>query len=345
MVVRTMGERGRISYPPRMAKPEIPLTDEQRRLMTEFDRNLTRSRDEDSTLEISTRFFYEMFGASAVAIGVPDYADESKFHMSIVSEGKSASKSIEGTLQIDSRRTIELDDVPDETKAVLPEEGLEFIFSNGSGRVLETSGYENQRRVSYIVACAPAREGSTLRPFTQKEAEIFERFSERVASKLCDQHKMTIDSLTGLYAKRYGAKKLDDEYQRAMRDDNSMTVMVIDMDHFKDANDTKGHKYGDQVLRKLGEVIRGNTRPYDIAVRDGGEEIMVIMQKTTLEQGARRAEQIRKLIESEVRLKDGLAHTVSIGVASFPYVQNAATVKEHADRAMYAAKHLGRNQV
>jgi len=157
------------------------------------------------------------------------------------------------------------------------------------------------------------------------------------------------DPLTGLYNRRYMEESLAQEQHRITRSDSHLAVIMIDIDHFKQYNDTFGHDGGDAVLRALGAFFRLNVRGGDIACRYGGEEFILILSPSTAEVARQRAEKIR---EDARRLKLHHANcdlgtiTLSIGVAMFPeQACEAETIVKAADVAMYQAKRAGRDRV
>lgn len=155
------------------------------------------------------------------------------------------------------------------------------------------------------------------------------------------------DPLTGLFNRRYLIEMLNREIERARRENWPVSIIVIDIDHFKTLNDANGHKAGDLVLQALGKLLLSNTRASDIACRYGGEEFVIVMPNVYPLVAFERAEQIRLKFEwlrIPFEEKD-LSATISLGIAVFP--QNATGGDEvliRADRAMYQAKQTGRNR-
>jgi diguanylate cyclase (GGDEF)-like protein len=162
-------------------------------------------------------------------------------------------------------------------------------------------------------------------------------------------HLSMRDPLTGLYNRRYAEETMARELPRARRLGESIGVIVIDIDHFKNLNDTFGHDAGDFVLERTGELLRTATRNSDIACRFGGEEFAVILPGATLLVARNRAEAIRAALESlEIEFEGRFIGplTVSAGVASMPpHTQDWTHTLQQADRALYSAKQAGRNKV
>jgi diguanylate cyclase (GGDEF)-like protein len=161
------------------------------------------------------------------------------------------------------------------------------------------------------------------------------------------------DELTQLYNRRYFHTSLDAEISRAKRYAHSISLLILDIDHFKQVNDNHGHQIGDQVLSELGTTITSITRENDIVARYGGEEFAIILPEAELPEACDCAEKIRKAIEKKgFILEDGsfLNLTTSIGVASagrikIPVKDVAENIIKLADQALYKAKESGRNRV
>ncbi|MEN8209624.1 MAG: diguanylate cyclase, partial [Candidatus Fermentibacteria bacterium] len=157
------------------------------------------------------------------------------------------------------------------------------------------------------------------------------------------------DPLTDLFNRRYLEEALERELSRAHREDTPLSILMLDIDHFKVFNDTYGHRAGDAVLRGLGKLLSRNTREGgDIACRYGGEEFVVVLINTSLQNASHRAEQFRSGFEAMLISvgENDLTATVSIGIAAFPvHGATGEEVLNVADRALYRAKEAGRNRV
>jgi diguanylate cyclase (GGDEF)-like protein len=157
------------------------------------------------------------------------------------------------------------------------------------------------------------------------------------------------DSLTGLFNRHFMQISLDREISRAARRNQSLAVLMLDVDHFKNFNDTYGHAAGDTVLKAVAEIFRGSIRSEDIACRYGGEEFAIIIPDVTQDGVFERAEAIRHAVASlRVPLEQETFSelTVSIGVAVYPNDgEGADLLLRRADLALYRAKRQGRNQV
>jgi two-component system cell cycle response regulator len=156
------------------------------------------------------------------------------------------------------------------------------------------------------------------------------------------------DPLTGLWNYRYLRESLRREVERASRFGRMLAVLVLDLDHFKDVNDTYGHAAGDAVLGEFARRIRVGLREVDVAFRQGGEEFVVLLPETDAYGGAIVAERLGAAVRDRPMPVDGhtdqIPVTVSIGVAVFPeHGATAQQVLAAADRALYAAKKAGRD--
>jgi len=163
------------------------------------------------------------------------------------------------------------------------------------------------------------------------------------------EHQSIRDSLTNVFNRRFMEIALDRELRRAIRHRKPLSVLMLDIDRFKELNDTYGHEAGDVVLREVAALMRHAVRSEDTICRYGGEEFVVILPELGIDDALSRAESIRHLV-SELRLYhrgEALREiTISIGISVHP--QNGESADQLlglADRALYEAKHLGRNRV
>jgi diguanylate cyclase (GGDEF)-like protein len=157
------------------------------------------------------------------------------------------------------------------------------------------------------------------------------------------------DPLTGLYNRRFLEEFLLREVARANRKKHPLSIIALDIDHFKRINDTSGHGAGDVVLRRIALLLQGYVRTSDIACRVGGEEFSLLLPEASMQIATQRAEDIRKAVH-QLRLKyddhNLSAITISLGVAAFPEHGSAPeALIRAADRALYDAKERGRDRV
>ena len=160
------------------------------------------------------------------------------------------------------------------------------------------------------------------------------------------------DALTGLYNRWFVVEKIDSEINRALRHGSPMSLLMLDIDHFKRINDTFGHPAGDQVLQAIGKLLRESCRVYDIPGRYGGEEFCIVLPETKVGNTTVVAERIRSRLEStELPCGDtSIVVTASMGIAGMESGEGAdilspAALIDRADRALYTAKNRGRNRI
>jgi diguanylate cyclase (GGDEF)-like protein len=157
------------------------------------------------------------------------------------------------------------------------------------------------------------------------------------------------DSLTDLYNHRHVMDLVQQEFDRVGRYQESFSLLMVDVDHFKRINDAHGHPAGDAVLREIAQLLRDTLRTVDSLGRYGGEEFAAVLPHTGAEEARRTAERVRQRVEAHpFRAGDGQVRvTVSVGVATCPAagVDSPAALVREADRALYQAKEQGRNRV
>ncbi|HNO84648.1 MAG TPA: diguanylate cyclase [Anaerolineales bacterium] len=176
------------------------------------------------------------------------------------------------------------------------------------------------------------------------KAKIIEIDSLRV--QLQDQ--AIRDSLTGVFNRRFLAEALEREIAKANREDMPISIVMMDVDHFKSFNDTYGHKCGDAVLRDLAGFLTKNSRHGDIVCRYGGEEFVILMPEASFQNAFERAQSWQQAYASKtIEYEDkALKVTFSAGVASYPqHGPNGETILHAADHALYESKSNGRNRV
>lgn len=174
---------------------------------------------------------------------------------------------------------------------------------------------------------------------------IFRDISSALAIEKTLEYEATHDQLTGICNRRFSDILLEQEMERAKSQESALSVMMIDIDFFKDVNDRYGHQIGDQVLIQLPELIKKHIRSTDSLARWGGEEFLIILPNATLNGAEKLAEEIRRrfadfkfpVLESNI--------TVSIGIATFHKIDTLHTIIKRADDALYRAKRNGRNRV
>jgi len=187
--------------------------------------------------------------------------------------------------------------------------------------------HEKEKELKYI--------NKGLEKKIQERTKDLERLNEKL-------NKLAItDALTGIGNHRLFQESFEAELHRAERYERSLSLLIIDVDHFKIYNDTYGHSEGDKILKTLAGLLERATRKEDIVARYGGEEFAIIAPETSKKKAEELAERIRQAIHDEK-----LQLTVSIGLATFPIDgKSAKEIFTKADKALYQSKQSGRNLV
>ena len=201
-----------------------------------------------------------------------------------------------------------------------------------------------------------ARIGARLRAgvnATQAQDELLQR-EEELEQVLADNRRLeelaTTDALTGLLNRRALLDRLAGEVDRARRFKSQLSLLMVDLDHFKTVNDRHGHLAGDEVLRKVASLLSGIVRSIDVVARYGGEEFVIALPETVSDGAVVFAERLRERVAQEglkVASDSDFHLTCSVGVATFPspHVASLEALFARADEALYRAKSGGRNQV
>ena len=156
------------------------------------------------------------------------------------------------------------------------------------------------------------------------------------------------DDITMAFNHRYLNPRLVEEMERAGRSGGDVSLLYMDLDHFKSVNDKFGHAVGDAVLRSFADRVRTSVRRVDVLIRRGGEEFVLIMPATSATQAHATANRIQQNLHNEEMEVDGglrIRQTVSVGVATWDQRETPEQLEQRADAAMYEAKRLGRNRV
>jgi two-component system cell cycle response regulator len=246
---------------------------------------------------------------------------------------------------------------------------LSLAEADGLRLCSQTRSTDRTRHLPIIVIVDPGNEARLLRgldmgvndyimrPVDQNEmlARVRtqvkrKRYSDHLRNRLEESIEASvIDSLTGLHNRRYMETHLTTLVDEARRSGRSLSVLLADIDHFKQVNDTYGHDVGDAVLKEFSARFRRNTRGIDLACRFGGEEFLVIMPDTTMARAYQVGERLRVSIASDafpVKPGIGIHLTASVGLATLECAEDTPeTVFRRADSALFAAKRRGRNRV
>ncbi len=191
------------------------------------------------------------------------------------------------------------------------------------------------------------------KPFTEEDENSLFNFSFQAFQTMSLQNELSrlakTDGLTGLYNHRMFQERLSEEILRAERYKRTVFLLMIDIDHFKNINDTYGHQAGDMVLKNVARIIKKNVRKVDFPARYGGEEFALILPETDYDSAYNVGERIRTAIqdnEFSISEEKTISITVSIGISCYPYdTTNKEELIKMADTALYYAKEHGRNRV
>jgi diguanylate cyclase (GGDEF)-like protein len=186
------------------------------------------------------------------------------------------------------------------------------------------------------------------RKIAEKDQQFFGMFASQAAA--CLEHTLLYqsaiaDPLTGLYCHRHFRQEVDQAIRRAARSEQSVTLLLMDLDHFKELNDSCGHEAGNQCLLQVAALLRSNFRTTDILARFGGDEFEILLLDATVDDGRAVAEKVREKI-GQIALPQNKRVTATIGISTYPFnAVDAQTLFLRADSALYAAKEGGRNRV
>jgi diguanylate cyclase (GGDEF)-like protein len=217
-----------------------------------------------------------------------------------------------------------------------------------TGSVLVVPLYDAMRDIIGVLQLINARnEAGEVVPFDSELESLVQALASQAAVAIRNARLEELsfrDALTGVYNRRYFTLRVDEEAKRHTRFAEPMSLVLLDIDHFKAINDGLGHRAGDDALKETAQLIVANSRSFSIVTRYGGDEFAVLLVNTPKSGAVKYAQRIRDVIERHTFAHGPL--TVSVGIASLPDdVLAAEDLVPAADRALYAAKRLGRNAI
>lgn len=245
-----------------------------------------------------------------------------------------------------------------EHRILLPDGDMRVVHEIGEAEFDDTGKPVKMLGTVHEHSVKPVRMRGTVHDITERkrDEDKLHEANARLGAQLMEIEKLqeTLreqairDPLTGLFNRRYMEETLEREFAGAERENYPVSLIMMDIDHFKKINDTYGHQGGDAVLRALSELLSGHIRGRDIACRFGGEEFLAVLPHTAIETAAQRAELWRTSFE-ELRTTHGgkeIRATISLGVAAFSiHGKTGHAVLASADKGLYMAKESGRNRV
>jgi len=226
-------------------------------------------------------------------------------------------------------------------------------------RQMERTGYiyfiiltAKGRKEDIIEGLEAEADDFLIKPFDREELKYRTRIGERIIE--LEQRILKLaatDSLTGVLNRRAFMERMEQEIQRSLRENTSLSLILTDIDYFKKVNDRYGHQTGDMVLQRFTEQLLDSSRPYDIVGRYGGEEFVICLPGANISQSVSVAERMRsKLEEMKIMPPDSsksIRITASFGTTAFliDSKEKADSLIKRADNALYKAKNEGRNRV
>jgi diguanylate cyclase (GGDEF)-like protein len=227
-------------------------------------------------------------------------------------------------------------------------EQRQYLFKFGTSRPITSSSDHMYQNITILPIASDSGEIDRICILVYDMTD--QAMSNARVEKLNDELKVIsrVDGLTGLFNRRYWQERFEREFKLTIRSKKPISVLMLDIDHFKKVNDTHGHQAGDRVIQSLSMLIRKATRETDITGRYGGEEFVVLLPDTNRETAMIVGERIRKVAQRYVVSHDNvdINFTISAGIAEFDskYTQPLMWL-EAADQALYNAKNSGRNKV
>ena len=227
----------------------------------------------------------------------------------------------------------------------IPEDIKSFIFLPITKKVDKDINLNiNNKIIGYIYLDT----NKILNIFNEKNYLKIKKLVQLILLNI-DNYNLTvlssIDKLTNVYTRKYMDIAYNNIFNECRKENKSFSIIMADIDKFKEVNDTYGHQKGDEILKEVGEVLINNSDDLDIVARYGGEEFIIILPFTDKDQAYKKGEKIRRTIEEKLSIGKNDKLTISLGVSQYPYHgQFKEEIIEKADQALYNAKQTGRNK-
>lgn len=316
---------------------------------------LTSALERQVIVDIISEAVRQMIGNAAVKFALLIYSDETGMFMPAV-EDKSPDLVLKGAVKIYKKDPFDEWIIANKFTLFLKDINDDFRFKDLKKELFRF-------RSMVAIPLIENKKIIGILKFYAELANAFDKYDARLLNYLGDISTTAVqnailyqktkdlairDGLTGLYLRKYFIERLDEEMRRAREANTALSFLLIDIDHFKDCNDTHGHMFGDKVLRILGEFLKDNLRDVDITGRYGGEEFAVILPSTAMNGSRFVAERLRenfsKLIIN-VNENEGIKLTLSVGGVQYSKTTKLMELINKADKALYYSKENGRNKV
>lgn len=195
--------------------------------------------------------------------------------------------------------------------------------------------------MTFLIDSDIKKKVSALDPkFRDKINDLFKAMHESISMLY---EAAVTDEKTGLYNHKFFETVLEMEIEKARREEQKLSFMIIDIDDFKKINDTHGHLKADKILEKLAKLLKDKIRKSDVISRFGGEEFFILLPETNLDKAKRLGERLKKAIHSDTMLKKYNV-TVSGGITQYKKRDSKEKLKTRADKALYEAKEKGKDR-
>lgn len=265
----------------------------------------------------------------------------------ILSEVKQRNRGILINKSFDYEEQEQLIDVDENIKAIICMPIFKLQASENMWGIHERRKSNIQSNNDDIIGYLYLDTDMLFNKFDEKRLKIIDALTHIISINI-DNYILkiisSIDKMTGVYTRKYFDSIFKDFILLSRKSNTEFTIIMLDIDKFKNVNDTFGHRTGDEILGKLGNIILKHIRKTDMAGRYGGEEFIIVLPNTNIEQGKIVAEKIRKAVEETIMVSQDYPITISLGLSSFPeHGQTADELIEKADQALYKAKESGRN--
>ena len=332
---------------PASPRPAAKKHREQLRVLLELTQQLTDNRPLEESLTAVTEASLKLLPADHASIRLLDAS-----HSELLSGARSGSGASERPLTfrrgegligwiVEFKEGVLIDDTQSDPRFVKsPRQG--FVIRSMVAEPLWSAG----QVIGVLSISAP--KPAAFSPDDQLLVRLLANCSTPPIERARLRRLAMTDDLTLAYNQRYLSPRFHEELERARRSEQPLSILLLDLDHFKRVNDKHGHEVGDAVLRMFADRVRASVRRIDVFIRRGGEEFLLVMPTTRLEQAKATAERIRQAVgEAAFDLGVGgkVKQTVSIGVATWDFHETPEHFQRRADVAMYQAKEQGRDRV